>query len=198
MKAVVYLLNKTVDVLYIVITKYPIMSVKYVALLGLFIVLAGCDRSKPKPISNNITKTTVVVNGHKDSVINNPQKNYGNATVSEPCVKVLIGVIQLTKNYKMLTTKVDPQNLIYNVNWITSSKPVAIGDNGQIVNGMAVDIKLKDDGSQKKLTTFLYNNENARIYMLNSQNKYDVDSKVDPASLKQIRNACFWGVASSK
>jgi len=167
------------------------MPIKYFVLLSFFIGLTACDHSKPKPISNNITKTTVVVNGKKDSVINNPQKNYGNATVSEPCVKVLIGVIQLSKSYKTLTIKVDPQNLIYNINWITSSKPVAIGDSGQIVNGLAIDIKLKDDGSQKKLTTFLYNNENAQIYLLNSQNKYDVDSKVDPALLKQIRNACF-------
>jgi hypothetical protein len=174
------------------------MNIKPIALLALFIGLAACNNSKPKPVSNNITKTIVIVNGKKDSVINNPQKNYGNATVSEPCVKCLIGVIQRTKNYKILTAKVEPQNIIYNVNWITSSKPVVIGDSNKIVNGMAVDVDLKEEGSKKKLTTFLYNNESEAIYLLNSQNKYDVDSKVDPASLKQIRNACFWGVASSK
>src|SRR5471030_2765476 len=94
--------------------------------IAIFLVaaLAACNQSKPKPVSNNITKTSVTVSGKKDSVINNPEKNYGNATVSEPCVKCLIGIIQQSKNYKTLTSKAESANIVYNVNWITSSKPV--------------------------------------------------------------------------
>ena len=174
------------------------MYIKYVALFALLIGATACNQSKPKPVSNNITKTTVTVSGKKDSVINNPEKNYGNATVSEPCVKCLIGMIQQSKNYKAATAAAEPQNIIYNVNWITSTKPITLGDGSKIINGMAIDINSKDDGTLKKLTTYLYNNENARVYLLNTTNKYTVDSKIDSASLNKIRNACFWGVASAK
>jgi len=174
------------------------MKLNHVALVSVIVLgLAACQ-SKPKPVSNNITKTAVTVNGNKDSVINNPEKNYGNATVSEPCVKCLIGIIQQTKNYKAVTASAEPQNIIYNVNWITSSRPIDIGDGSKIINGMAIDIKSKDDGTSKKLTTYLYNNKNAQVYMLNASNKYAIDSKIDPAAVKKIRNACFWGVASAK
>jgi hypothetical protein len=171
--------------------------IRMIAAIFLIVAIAACDRSKPKAVSNNITKTSVTVDGKKDSVINNPEKNYGNATVSEPCVKCLIDVIQQSKNYKAVTSASEAANIAYNVNWITSSKPVSIGS-GRIVNGMAVDVNLKDDGNSKKLTTFLYNNEDAKIYFLNAKNNYDIDSKVDSFSLKRIRNNCFWGVASSK
>lgn len=175
------------------------MNINHIVLAGFLLIgLMACNQSKPKPVSNNITKTTVTVNGKKDSVINNTEKNYGNATVSEPCVKCLIGMIQQTKNYKVATAAAEPQNIIYNVNWITSSKPVALGDGSKIINGMAIDINSKDDGTLKKLTTYLYNNENAQVYLLNAANKFTADSKIDSASLKRIRNACFWGVPSAK
>ncbi|HEY5326927.1 MAG TPA: hypothetical protein VIJ27_08000 [Mucilaginibacter sp.] len=160
--------------------------------------LAACNNSKPKAVSNDIAKTIVVVNRKKDSVINNPEKNYGNATVSEPCVKCLLSIIQKTHNYKKLTSAIPPHDIIYDVNWITSTKPVAIGNDSKIVNGMAIDITLKGGGLPKKLITYLYDNENAQFYIRNAQNQYSPDSKVDSASLKNIRNSCFWGVASSR
>jgi len=172
--------------------------IKMITAVFLMAALAACNQSKPKPVSNNITKTTVTVNGKKDSVINNRERNYGNATVSEPCVKCLIGIIQQSKNYKSFTSASESANIVYNVNWITSSKPVSIGAGRKIVNGMAIDINLKDDGASKKLTTFLYNNQDAKIYFLNAKNNYDIDSKVDSIALKRIRNSCFWGVASNK
>ena len=175
------------------------MNFNHIAFASFIVVgLSACNQSKPKPVSNNITKTTVTVGGKKDSVINNNQKNYGNATVSEPCVKCLIGMIQQTKNYKTITGAAEPQNIIYNVNWITSSKPVTLADGSKIINGMAIDIDSKDDGTTKKLTTYLYNNQNEQVYLLNAGNKYAIDSKIDPSSVKKIRNACFWGVASAK
>ena len=164
---------------------------------AVLIVFAACN-SKPKPISNNITKTVVDVNGKKDSVINNPEKNYNNATVSEPCVKCLIGVIQSTAKYKMLTTSVPAQNIIYDVNWITSKNTVSVGNSIKIINGMAIDVNLKDGSAPKKLATFLYNNENARFYCINDQNKLESSVQIDAGSLKKIRNSCFWGVASAK
>ncbi len=174
------------------------MNIKYMVPLILIFSVTACNRNKPKPISNDITKTTVAVNGKKDSVINNPEKNYGNATVSEPCVKSLLIIIQNTDSYKKMTSAIAPQNIIYDVNWITSSKPMDIGNGDKIVNGMAVAVISKSGGSHKKLITYLYNNEDAQFYLQNMNSNYDKDVKLDSASLKKIRNSCFWGVASAK
>ena len=159
----------------------------------------SCNHAKPKPVSNNIHKQAVLVNGAKDSVINNSRQNYGNvATVSEPCIKCLLGIIQQTDNYKKLTSSVPPQNVIYNVNWITSTNPVNIDSNRKINNGMAIKLQQKGGSSPKMLATYLYNNQNAQFYLLNGHNKYDEDVKVGDTALKSVRRSCFWGVASAK
>lgn len=174
-------------------------QIKYFGFICLlFSALVACNHAKPKPVSNNITKTTVVVNGKKDSVINNSQKNYGNATVSEPCVKCLLVVIQQTDSYKSLTSGLSQRNIIYDVNWITSVKPRAVGNGKKIINGMAVDVNQKSASSIRKITTYLYNNANAQLYLLNNKNKFDGDVIVGDSSLTKIRNSCFWGVASAK
>ncbi|MCO5947718.1 hypothetical protein [Mucilaginibacter flavidus] len=175
------------------------MKINYLFLiLSAVTALSACNRSKPKPISKDVTKTTVNINGRKDSVINNPQKNYGNATVSEPCVKCLLQVIQNTASYKTTTGTLSAQSIIYKVNWITSSKPVNLSDGSKIINGMAVDINQKTGNSTKKLITYLYNNAKGTIYTsLNGDNLHK-DENVSDTSLKKIRNSCFWGVASAK
>ena len=165
--------------------------------LALFLFFS-CNHSKPKPISNDFTKTSVAVNGNKDSVINNPQKNYGYATVSEPCVKCLLLVIQATAGFKTLTTSVPVSALLYKVNWITSSKPVDVGKEGKIVNGMMIDVSQKMENGQKKLTTYLYNNAKGEIYTTIDQKDFKKEQTMSDTSLTKIRNACFWGVASAK
>ena len=162
------------------------------------ITLSACNHSKPKPVSNDISKTMVTVNGKKDNVINNPEKNYGNATVSEPCVKCLIGVIQTTGSYKKLTTSIMQQNIIYDVNWITSKKPIDIGNGKQIINGMQIAVNKKTSGKSNNITTYLYDNKKAQFYITNPSIKLINNAEVDTIVLKKIRNSCFWGVASSK
>jgi len=160
--------------------------------------MSACNNGKPKPVSKDITKTTVAVDGKKDSVINNPEKNYGNATISEPCIKCLIGVVQKTDGYTNLTSAIPPKNIIYDANWITSSKPVDLYNNDKIVNGMMIVINSKDGGSTKTLATYLYNNENGRFYLQDDQTQHTNDIKIDSAAMKKIRASCFWGVASAK
>lgn len=184
--------------MYIVIS-ISVMKINYIALAGFLMVCFGaCDHSKPKPVSNNITKTTVSVNGEKDSVINNPEKNYGNATVSESCVKCLLQVIQKMDSYKKVTTGLSQQNIIYKVNWITSKTPKEIGGAVAITNGMQVDVNEKTSVDPPNIATYLYNNATGMVYLRNSQNRYENDAQIDSASLKKIRNSCFWGVASAK
>jgi len=164
----------------------------------IMIALFSCDHSKPKPVSTEVTKTAVTVNGKKDSVINNPEKNYGNATVSEPCVKCVITFIQSTAGYKALSSSIPQQDIIYDVNWITSKTPKNMGNGKQIINGLQVTVSNKGGGSPKPVTTYLYDNEDAQFYGLNAKNQYTAGIKADSARLKKIRNSCFWGVASAK
>lgn len=165
----------------------------------LIIALCACSSPKPNPVSNDVSKTTVQVAGKKDSVINNPQKNYGTATVADPCVKCLLQVIQTSKSYKENTASVLPQNITYTVNWIRASAPAEPANSSKITNGLKVDVRQNEDGEEKKLCAYVYNNENGSMYLLNNENKYQQQvSSVTPAILKKIRNSCYWGVASGK
>ena len=164
-------------------------------LLIALLLFAACDRSKPKPMSNNISKTNVTVNGKKDSVINNPQKRYGNATIAEPCVKCLLQVIQNSESYKNATQSVKHNDIIYTVGWV--SKKIKNIGNDSIGNGMQVDVIQKADSQQISLSTYLYDNSNSKLYLLNKKMKYEAEPLIiDSMSLKKIRNSCFWGVAS--
>jgi len=169
-----------------------------IAIIAGGIGFSACNHPKPKPVSNDVTKTAVAVNGKKDSVINNPQKNYGNATVSEPCVKCLLDVVQNAGSYKKSTNGISPQSIIYDVNWITSKKPLDLGDDIQIINGMRIDVEQKAGDRRKNISTYAYNNAEGRVYLSVGAKKYEIDTSVGDTSVKKIRNACFWGVSSAK
>lgn len=160
--------------------------------------LAACNSPKPKPVSNDISKTVVLVNGKKDSVLNNQEKNYGNATVADPCVKCLLQVIQGSDSYKNATRSVQPKDVIYKFDWITSKTPRQI--NGNPVNsGMQIAVIQKTAARRIKLATYLYNNANEKLYLFSKDRKLaDNALPIDSSSLKKIRNSCFWGVASAK
>ncbi|HEY8782322.1 MAG TPA: hypothetical protein VIM16_11930 [Mucilaginibacter sp.] len=173
-------------------------NLKPVFLAGMALIgVAACD-SEPEPAADNIIKTTVTVNGEKDTVINNLGKGHENADVSASCIKCLIGIVHTTENYKMLTTSIPPQNMIYYINWITAKNPIEVGRARKIDNGITIGVSLKDGGSPKKLTTFFYNNENAQFYLLNDRNKHYFNLGIARDSLKKIRKTCFWGIASGK
>ncbi|MFA6082953.1 hypothetical protein [Mucilaginibacter sp.] len=161
-----------------------------------YIALAACNRNKPKPVSSNITKQTVVVNGKKDSVINNAKKNYGNATVSEPCVKCLIQVVQSTDNYRTSVAGAIAKNIIYNVNWVKAEE-VADTTNGKgSTSALRLDI-VEKGVNDKKLSSFIYDNSLAKLYFLkNASGNEKNELKTNEIVLKKIRNACYWGVAS--
>lgn len=179
----------------------PDMSVlKLNACLGVLITaLLACNHPKPKPVSNDISKTALQVAGKKDSVINNPQKNYGTATVPDPCVKCLLQVIEASASYKESTASISPGDISYTVNWVKASAPAEPADSTNATNGLKVDVKQNENGEERKLFSYLYNNQNGTMYLLNSENKLQQQvSSVTPTILKKIRNSCYWGVASGK
>ncbi|MDB5062695.1 MAG: hypothetical protein JWP67_2538 [Mucilaginibacter sp.] len=171
-------------------------SALIITVILFFIALAACKRNKPKPVSSNIAKQIVLVNGKKDSVINNAKKNYGNATVSEPCVKCLIQVIQSTNDYKTSIICVASQKMIYNVNWVKAEGLQDTINGKGSTSALRVDV-VEKGLNNKTLSSFIYDNSLAKLYFLNNESKKDSNElKINEIALKKIRNACYWGVAS--
>jgi hypothetical protein len=172
-----------------------------VFMLFVAIVIAACNQPKAKPqhVSKDTAITGLQVAGKKDSVINNPQKNYGTATVADPCVKCLLQVIQDSKSFKASTASLSPQDINYTVNWVKASDPALKPDTSNKTNGIRVDVKQIEDGEDKKLCSYVYNNTAGTMYLINNQNKLEhAVSSITPQLLKKIRNSCYWGVASGK
>lgn len=165
-------------------------------LLFAAVLATSCNNNKPKPISKNITKTTVTVDGKKDSVTNNPQKNYGTATISDPCTKLLLQNIQSSDNFKSLTAGKQASSISYTINWVKAAEPKMRSNGGKITNGIEVAVNEKKGQTKNKIGSYIYNNEDAKLYDVNKDGQYDELDKVDSVALKQIRNGCYWGVAS--
>jgi hypothetical protein len=165
-------------------------------IMAVLLIIACCScNNKPKPVSNDITKTAVTVNGKKDSVINNPKKNYGNATVAEPCVKCLIQVVQHTVEYKASMASKSISEIKYVVNWAEATQPTNVTNKRKVTNGLKIDVVEKET-PDNKIASFIYDNSHSKLYFIDNSKKTDVE--IDKSDLKNIRNKCYWGVASSK
>jgi hypothetical protein len=169
---------------------------RLILILSLSMLFTACHHAAEKPVSNNITKTTVTVNGKKDSVLNNQEKNYSNATIADPCVKCLLSVIQQSDNFKKATQGIATKSIIYAFDWITSNTPRQI-NGSQINSGMRVSVTQKADTGKVNLVIYLYDNKNAKLYNKDAKPGDNI-IPIDSLSMKKIRNSCFWGVASSK
>jgi hypothetical protein len=164
-------------------------------MLLLFAACLSCNNNKPKPTSNDITKTVVAVNGKKDSVVNNPQKNYGNATVAEPCVKCLIQVVQSTYKYKASVKSSPAAGITYIVNWAEGTPPADTSGKHSNTNALRLDV-LDKGASKDKIASFIYNNTLSKLFFVATNNNIEI--KLAEMDLRLIRNRCYWGVASSK
>lgn len=171
------------------------MSRSLLIMIALLIIVCCSCNNKPKPVSNDITKTAVTVNGKKDSVINNPQKNYGNATVAEPCVKCLIQVIQHTVEYKASMASKSINKIKYVVNWAEATQPANVTNKRKTTSGLKIDVVEKET-PDNKIASFIYDNSRSKLFFIDNSKETDV--KIDKSDLKNIRNKCYWGVSSSK
>jgi len=162
------------------------------------ISFTSCNGDKPKPVTTELNKTTVTVNGKKDSVLNNPKDNYGNATIAEPCVKCMITAVQADDHYKKSIVNTPANNISYVVNWVKADGLPDSLNNKKATNGLRLDVIDKGTG-HKTLSSFVYDNSVTRLYYINNtKNNSKTDINADPNNLKRIRNGCYWGVASSK
>ncbi|TFF39585.1 hypothetical protein [Mucilaginibacter psychrotolerans] len=159
-------------------------------------LVAACNNntSKPKPVSNTLSKTAITLNGKKDSVINNPDKNYGNATIAEPCVKCLITAVKADENYKKVVKT--EKDIKFVVNYV---KNLQIGgediNQAKATNALRVDV-IDKIPAQHRVATYIYDNSVAKLYLLAKNTP--IELKTDTILLKKIRNGCYWGVVSGK
>ncbi|WP_374949307.1 hypothetical protein [Mucilaginibacter sp.] len=164
---------------------------------AILMAVAACNNNKPKPTSNDIVKQTVTINGKKDSVLNNARKNYGNATVSEPCVRCLIQAVQATAEYKNAIVNVTPEKISYNINWVTGEGNADTVNTKGATNALKV-IVLTKGSETHKFPYFIYDNTAAKLFVAGNGTSEKKEVKIDDLLLKKIRNACYWGVASGK
>jgi uncharacterized protein YcfL len=160
------------------------------AALMLF-VLAACNSNKPKPVSDTLSKTAIVVNNQKDSVINNSAKNYGNATIADPCVKCIITAVKADENYKKAVLA--EKNVKFVINYVKTLQPQDTVSEVKATNALRVDVvdKIPDP---HKIATYVYDNNLSKLFFIHAGTKIEI--KTDADALKKIRNSCYWGVAS--
>jgi hypothetical protein len=173
-------------------------SIRLTVLITGLALFYACNQPKPQPISKDITKTSVNISGKNDSVLNNRNKNYGNATIPEPCVKCLLQTVQQLSSYKQMASPADQQHIIFDVNWITSLKPVKLENGILIVNGMQIMVDKKTNGVSEILDEYFYNNNNGFVYRRQNDTAYHKELSIADSVVKKIRRSCFWGVASAK
>ncbi|MFD0767254.1 hypothetical protein ACFQZI_20530 [Mucilaginibacter lutimaris] len=167
----------------------------YFMLPAIILLSVSCQNNKPQPTSTD-GKTAVTVNGKKDSVLNNPAKNYGNATVAEPCVKCVIKIVQATAHYKMIVANKDAGKISYVVNWDSSDRSTgSTHAKDTTINSLKIDV-IENNAEKNKLATFKYDNNLTKLQFVSDDAV--IDEKISDSDLKLIRNKCFWGVASNK
>jgi hypothetical protein len=170
----------------------------YIAAFLLTGLITACKHDKPKPATSDLNKTALTVNGQKDSVLNNPKNNYGNATIPEPCVRCLINAVQIEDHYRQSIKGVPDNNISYVVNWIKADGLAYTIQNKKATNGLRLDV-LQKGANSKKLSSFVYDNSLAKLYFVDEKvNSKKIEIKAAENDLKRIRNGCYWGVASSK
>ena len=165
-------------------------TVLFISAIAL-VTLGACNSNKPKPVSDTLAKTAVTVNGKKDSVINNPQKNYGNATIAEPCIKCLIEIVKADDNYKKAVPS--EKDVKFIINYVKTVQPQDTVREVKATNALRVDVVDKMPAPHK-ISSFLYDNNLAKLYFLAGNTKTEL--KTDSTLLKKVRNSCYWGVAS--
>lgn len=168
---------------------------KKLPLYFLLLITAVACSHKPKPISNQVGKTTVQVGGQKDSVVNNTDKYYNAATISGPCEQSVLRVIQATDEFKKATNNQPPGSFTYALNLVKAGQPATPDKGTKMVNGIQINVYDKPSGDKKMVATFLFDNQNAKLYYIDDGQRTMLPD-IDPTQLKMIRNACFWGVAS--
>lgn len=168
---------------------------RHILLTSVFaITLFVACSNKPKPVSDTLSKTSITLNGKKDSVINNPDKNYGNATIAEPCVKCLIAAVKADGHYKKAV--VLEKDIKFVVNYIKTLQ-VADRDANQTkaTNALRVDV-IDKIPAPHRISSYIYDNSLSKLYLLAGNSATPL--KTDTILLKKIRNSCYWGVFSGK
>ncbi|MBL4677237.1 MAG: hypothetical protein JKY70_13685 [Mucilaginibacter sp.] len=163
----------------------------------LFIIAAAsCNNNKPAPTLTDTSKTSLTINGKNVAVVNNPDKNYAKlATVPDPCIKCIIGVIKQTEEFKKLNIAANSEDIKYEINWVPAQTNADSVGKHISTNALKLDV-INKSRSGSALSSFMYDNTSSKLFSLNADAKTEI--KIGQDDLKKIRRACYWGVASAK
>ena len=162
------------------------MSVlKWSFCLGLTILtLWACSRLKSQPIADDGAKINTA------SKTNNSLQ--AKPAVADLCVKCLLQVIQASKSYQENTASISPQSITYSVNRIKVKMLKALSGRTNTTYGLEVDVRENENGEDRKLCSYLYDNQKGTVHLLNNDKKHPEEtSNLTPVMLKKIRNNCY-------
>lgn len=155
------------------------------------VVLNACHH-QPKAESKDYTKVKVTESGHRDSVLDDKARLY-NASIPEPCLKCIVAAVRQTPQLQPYLSAADSAKIIYQVDW--SSGPKLDDTLKKAGSGLLIHV-FKKSSPKTLLAAFTFDNVNGRLLLINGQQQTPVH--LDSVTRVQIRNACFWGVASGK
>jgi hypothetical protein len=150
----------------------------------MMMTLWACSRLKSQPITDDGAK------------INAPGKTSNSLqakpAVADLCVKCLLQVIQASKSYQENTASVLPQSITYSVNRIKPTVSTSSKGKTNTTYGLEVDVRENENGEDRKLCSYLYDNQKGTVHLLNNDKKHPEEtSNLTPDMLKKIRNNCY-------
>lgn len=81
------------------------------------------------------------------------------------------------------------------MNWVEGANTGDTINKRSTTNGLKLDV-MEKGAANNKIASFIYDNSLSKLFLVG--NNHNTEVKVDSISLKNIRNKCYWGVASSK
>jgi len=149
----------------------------------MMLTLWACSRLKSQPITDEGAKTNLA--GKTNSGL--PVK----PAVASMCIKCLLQVVQGTRSYHENTTAFLPQNITYSVNRIKANPQADFNDSTNFYS-LKVDVRENENGEDRKLCSYVYNNQDGTVRLLNTEPKQPGEtSSITPDMLKKIRSNCY-------
>lgn len=156
----------------------------------------ACKQQTSPSDNKDTTQTTLAIKNKKVAVINNPDKNYSKlATVPDPCIKCLIGVVQKTDEFKKTGLAANSSDVKYEINWVAAQTTADSASKSSPTNAVRLDVMNKNKPG-KALASFIYDNTNGKLYFFEENSKKEIIANANDS--KAIRRTCYWGVASAK
>ena len=106
-------------------------------------------------------------------------------------------MLRETEQLRPLVHSADSAKIIYQVDW--SSGPKLQDSLKKAGSGVIIHVIKKLPGKKDTVAVFTFDNVDEQLYFVSDRNgSHQIPVTIDNVRRLRIRNACFWGVASSK